>query len=241
MCESFEFFFSFSLFKVSPYYIEDFAREYSGMIEVMQAYFTSKPGTYYSQALFFASVRMPDLVPSDVTRLIFIDVDTKFQDSITKLAAHFDDFEGEQMLGLTPELSPVYRHILYSYRNKHKKTLLGEPKGVGFPGFNSGVILMKLDQLRKSEIYYQLLTNSSLHNLTSNYEFKGHLGDQDFYTLVALEHPHLFHTLPCNWNRQLCQWWKSKGYIEIFDRYYECRGFISLYHGNCNSQIPEET
>ena len=135
----------------------------------------------------------------------------------------------------------MYRHILYVYRNQHKSSLLGEPKGQGFPGYNSGVVLMKLDKLRKSVLYHSLLGNSSLSNLTEKYTFKGHLGDQDFYTLIALEFPHLFYSLPCNWNRQLCQWWKSKGYDDIFDLFFECKGFISLYHGNCDSQIPDAT
>ena len=207
----------------------------------MQKYFSAKPGTYYNQALFYASIRLPDLVPSNVSQLIFIDIDTEFRDSIDKLEQHFNNFDDQQLLGLAPELSPVYRHILYIYRNKHKTTLLGEPKGLGFPGFNSGIVLMKLDRLRKSNLYHSLMTNSSLQRLTNKYSFKGHLGDQDFYTLIGLEYPELFYMLPCNWNRQLCQWWKSKGYDDIFDKFYECKGVVSLYHGNCNSQIPNVT
>lgn len=179
-----------------------------------------------------------DIVPSDVSQLIFIDVDTEFREGVEKLYHHFTYFNDEQLMGLAPELSPVYRHILYVYRNKHKATLLGEPKGKGFPGYNSGVVLMKLDRLRQSELYISSQTDAALANLTTKYSFKGHLGDQDFYTLIALEYPHLFYTLPCNWNRQLCKWWKSKGYEDIFDSFHECKGFISLYHGNCNSQIP---
>ena len=171
----------------------------------MQQYFSAKPGTYYSQALFYVSVRLPELVPANVDRLIFVDADTEFRDGPDKLAAHFDDFDEDQLLGLAPELTPVYRHILYIYRHRHKSTLLGEPKGQGFPGYNSGVVLMQLDRIRGSTLYNSLLTNASLAQLTTKYSFKGHLGDQDFYTLAALEYPQLFHTLPCNWNRQLCK------------------------------------
>ena len=234
-----DFFMFFFSFQVSAYFIDTFAKQFVTTVQVLQQYFSVKQGAYYSQALFYVSVLLPDVIPSDISRLIFLDVDAEFRDSVEKLNQQFEYFNDQQLLGLAPELSPVYRHILYVYRNQHKTSLLGEPKGKGFPGYNSGVMLMKLAKMRQSVIYRSLLTNSSLGNLTDKYSFKGHLGDQDFYTLVALEHPHLFYTLPCNWNRQLCQWWKSKGYDDIFDLFYECKGFISLYHGNCNSQIPD--
>lgn len=223
---------------MSAYFIGNFSDTFSETIEVLQQYFSAKPGTYYSQALFYVSVRLSELIPASVDRLTFVDVDTEFRDGLEKLVAYFDDFDNDQLLGLAPELSPVYRHILYLYRHRHKSTLLGEPKGQGFPGYNSGVVLMKLSKIRQSSLFESLLTNSTLSSLTTKYSFKGHLGDQDFYTLAALEHPELFYTLPCNWNRQLCQWWRSKGYDDVFDQFYECQGSISLYHGNCNSRIP---
>lgn len=225
--------------QASVYFLSTFSEQFASTIEMMQKHFSAKPGTYYSQALFYASIHIPDLLPSNVSRVIFIDIDTEFRDSIDRLNQHFDSFNNQQLMGLAPELSPVYRHILYLYRNKHKTTLLGEPKGRGFPGFNSGIVMMKLDRLRQSELFRTLMTNSTvLDNLASKYSFKGHLGDQDFYTLIGMEFPELFYLLPCNWNRQLCQWWKSKGYDDVFDQFYECKGIISLYHGNCNSQIP---
>ena len=52
--------------------------------------------------------------------------------------------------------------------------------------------------------------------LGEKYNFRGHLGDQGFYTLLSFEHPELFYVLPCSWNRQLCVWWKNHGYKEIF-------------------------
>jgi len=225
--------------QASVYFLSTFSEQFAGTIELMQKYFSAKPGTYYSQSLFYASIHLPDILPSDISKVIFIDIDTEFRDSIDRLDQHFDSFDSQQLMGLAPELSPVYRHILYLYRNKHKTTLLGEPKGHGFPGFNSGIVLMKLERLRKSELFRSLMTNATLlESLVTKYSFKGHLGDQDFYTLVGMEHPELFYILPCNWNRQLCQWWKSKGYDNVFEQFYECKGIISLYHGNCNSQIP---
>jgi hypothetical protein len=48
-----------------------------------------------------------------------------------------------------------------------------------------------------------------------------------------------FYILPCSWNRQLCIWWKDKGYESVFDLYFKCEGHINIYHGNCNTEIPK--
>ena len=113
-------------------------------------------------------MRLPDLIPSDVTRLIFVDVDTEFRNSVEKLNQQFEYCDDQQLLGLAPELSPVYRHILYVYRNQHKTSLLGEPKGKGFPGYNSGVVLMKLDKMTIL-FYYVLIEEDILSGLIINF------------------------------------------------------------------------
>ena len=55
-----------------------------------------------------------------------------------------------------------------------------------------------------------------------------------------MEHPELFHVLDCTWNRQLCTWWKDHGYSDVFDQYFRCDGEVKIYHGNCNTPIPED-
>lgn len=62
--------------------------------------------------------------------------------------------------------------------------------------------------MRQSKLYSELITPESVEKMTNKYHFKGHLGDQDFFTLIGMEHEDLFHILPCNWNRQLCTWCK---------------------------------
>ena len=114
--------------------------------------------------------------------------------------------------------------------------------------------------MRNSKLYESLITPESVEKLTSKFYFKGHLGDQDFFTLVSMEYEQLFYILPCNWNRfnlwflfiflfvfefcylrQLCQWWKNHGYEAVFDQYFKCDGKINIYHGNCNTPIPVES
>jgi len=115
---------------------------------------------------------------------------------------------------------------------------VGEPPPHGLPGFNSGVLLLDLDRMRNSTLYNTMLVEESVHRLCEQFHFKGHLGDQDFFTLVGMLHQQLFYVLPCQWNRQLCQWWRNNGYQDVFDKYFQCDGDIMIYHGNCNTPIP---
>ena len=93
--------------------------------------------------------------------------------------------------------------------------------------------------MRESKLYNSLLNAKSIGELTSEFEFKGHLGDQDLFSLLSMKHEELFHILPCQWNRQLCKWWQDKGYQDVFDLYFSCEETIKIYHGNCNTPIPD--
>lgn len=55
----------------------------------------------------------------------------------------------------------------------------------GFPGFNSGVILLNLKRIRESQFFEDLLKCDYVKNVTKKYTFRGHLGDQDFFTLLG--------------------------------------------------------
>lgn len=149
---------------------------------------------------------------------------------------------GRSLCSLTPcsHLCSLPRHTFWQYRRENPKTRVGEPPPDGLPGFNSGVLLLNLEAMRRSKLYNQLLEPAMVQKLTEKYRFKGHLGDQDFFTMVGMEHPELFHVLDCTWNRQLCTWWKDHGYSDVFDQYFRCDGEVKIYHGNCNTPIPED-
>lgn len=168
-----------------------------------------------------------------------MDADLKFNQDIKELYMLFNNFSDSNVMGLARENQPVYRHILSTYRASHPGTRLGDPPPNGITGFNSGVLLLNLDNMRKSEKYNSLINSKYVKELTEKFSFKGNLGDQDFFSLLSLEHEELFYILPCTWNRQLCIWWKDKGYESVFDFYYKCEGHINIYHGNCNTQIPK--
>ncbi|XP_069691543.1 xyloside xylosyltransferase 1 [Periplaneta americana] len=226
---------------VMYYDVSVLAEELQDVVSAMQPHFSSQPGTYYSDALFFLSLGL-HRIALDQQRAAMFDADTKLCANVEELFQEFDRFGADTLFGLAPELTPVYRHVLYLYRSRHKDTRFGEPLsfhgGLGFPGLNSGVILFRLDRMRKSTLYNKLLSTQAVNALASKYSFKGHLGDQDFYTLLAMEHPSLVHLLPCAWNRQLCTWWRDHGYRDVFDAFAHCDGVVKLYHGNCNTPIP---
>lgn len=210
----------------------------SFITNVMQEHFSSRPGTYYSDSLFYLSLGLYKIAPEYHSKVILLDVDMIFQNDIEKLYRYFDDFGNETLFALAPELSPVYHHILWKYLQVNENTTFGTPLPDGFPGVNSGVVLMHLDRIRQSKQYAYYISKPYVTEITKKYIFQGHLGDQDFYTLLAAENPHIVYQLPCNWNRQLCQWWKNHGYANIFDKFSRCDGPVYVYHGNCNTPIP---
>lgn len=134
----------------------------------------------------------------------------------------------------------VIRHTFWQYRRENPQTKVGEPYPDGLPGFNSGVMLLDLAAMRASSLYNQLLEPDRVAKLADQYRFRGHLGDQDFFTMIGMEHPELFYSLACGWNRQLCTWWRDHGYGDVFQLYYRCDGPVYIYHGNCNTPIPDD-
>ncbi|KAL3281059.1 hypothetical protein HHI36_004283 [Cryptolaemus montrouzieri] len=233
------------------YDIDYCAKLVDDIVGVMSKFF-SKPGSYYSDVLFFISLGLHRIAPKTQKRAILLDCDLYFKEDVALIFDEFKKFKSTALFGLAPELSPVYRHVLRHYRAKHNTTTFGDyyhwnktrapnaPHSNGFQGYNSGVVLFNLEAIRNSEEFTLLLIKESLENLTEKYDFKqGHLGDQDFYTLIGCEYPHLIQTLNCGFNRQLCEWWKNNGYRDVFHLYAHCNQKIVIVHGNCNTEIPK--
>lgn len=210
------------------------------IVEAMQKHFSAGSGAYYSDAIFFLSVAMHHIMPESLTRIVQLDLDLKYRTNIRDLFQEFDQFPPGAVIGITREMQPVYRHTFWQYRKENPQTRVGEPPPDGLPGFNSGVILLDLGAMRASALYNQLLEPRNVAKLADQYRFRGHLGDQDFFTMIGMEHPELFHSLACGWNRQLCTWWRDHGYGDVFQLYYHCSGPVYIYHGNCNSPIPDD-
>ncbi|XP_043329250.1 xyloside xylosyltransferase 1 isoform X2 [Cervus elaphus] len=209
------------------------------VVEAMQKHFSAGSGTYYSDSIFFLSVAMHQIMPKEILRIIQLDLDLKYKTNIRELFEEFDNFLPGAIIGIAREMQPVYRHTFWQFRHDNPKTRVGSPPPEGLPGFNSGVMLLNLEAMRQSPLYDRLLEPAQVQQLADKYHFRGHLGDQDFFTMIGMEHPELFHVLDCTWNRQLCTWWRDHGYSDVFDAYFRCEGHVKIYHGNCNTPIPE--
>jgi lipopolysaccharide biosynthesis glycosyltransferase len=231
--------FAFSFFQLMHHDIDTMAKQLHEIVKPLQEHFSAHPGAYYSDSLFFLSVAVHRVMPQSVHQAIMLDADLKFYTDIKELYKLFGKFSANQVIGIANEMQPVYRHTFYQFRNKYPETLVGSPPPDGKPGFNSGVLLLNLDNMRKSELYNAQINRDMIKTLADKYSFKGHLGDQDFFTLLGMEYDDLLYVLPCSWNRQLCQWWKDKGYESIFDLYHTCEEKVNVYHGNCNTAIPD--
>ncbi|XP_023381437.1 xyloside xylosyltransferase 1 [Pteropus vampyrus] len=232
----------------------------------MQKHFSAGSGTYYSDSIFFLSVAMHQIMPKEILRIIQLDLDLKYKTNIRELFEEFDNFLPGAIIGIAREMQPVYsftddhssqsnwllapslerealrcepRHTFWQFRHENPKTRVGGPPPEGLPGFNSGVMLLNLEAMRQSPLYSRLLEPAQVQQLADKYHFRGHLGDQDFFTMIGMEHPELFHVLDCTWNRQLCTWWRDHGYSDVFEAYFRCEGHVRIYHGNCNTPIPE--
>ena len=111
-------------------------------------------------------------------------------------------------------------------------------------GFNGGVQLQDLVELRRTEPgsagreYNERLLNSSL---ARQFTMGLLLGDQTVYTALNNSAPHLFLALPCEWNRQLCEYyyepWRTR---DVEARH--CPGQWRIVHGNCAPErdTPDE-
>ena len=171
------------------------------LVSKMQSHFSSSPTAYYGDALFFLSIGLYKVFDPNVKRIILLDADLKFQHDISQLNSLFKEFTDSNVIGIARDAQPVYRHLFWKYRNENPGTRVGGPPPSGLTGFNSGVLLLDLEKMRSSELYDSLITPQAVDRLTKKYYFKGHLGDQDFFTLIGMDYEQLFYVLPCSWNR----------------------------------------
>ncbi|TSW35247.1 Xyloside xylosyltransferase 1 [Bagarius yarrelli] len=249
--------------------VNDLTEKLFPIVEAMQKHFSAGSGAYYSDAIFFLSVAMHRIMPTEMKRILQLDLDLKYRTNIRDLFQQFKHFPPEAVIGIAREMQPVYRyfihththtltftscvlqclysaaltpdqHTFWQYRKENLKTRVGNPPPDGLPGFNSGVMLLNLEIMRRSALYNRLLEPEQVAHLTEKYHFRGHLGDQDFFTMIGMEHPELFYPLDCGWNRQLCTWWRDHGYGDVFQLYFRCDKPVQIYHGNCNTPIPDD-
>ncbi|XP_029063591.1 LARGE xylosyl- and glucuronyltransferase 2 isoform X7 [Monodon monoceros] len=149
------------------------------------------PNKHYSGLYGLMKLVLPSALPPDLARVIVLDTDVTFASNIAELWALFAHFSDKQVIGLVENQSDWYLGNLW--RNHRPWPALGR-------GFNTGVILLRLDRLRQAgwEQMWKLTATRELLTLPAT-----SLADQDIFNAIIKEHPWLVQPLPCVWNVQL--------------------------------------
>ena len=158
-------------------------------------------GGSYSEDLFYiAPIYHKAFVRLD--RIIFLDSkDLEFRCDIQLLDDQFDAMSETAVIGIGPDLTPHYRHETRVFRTRHPDTEVGEPGPRG-QGYNSGVVLYRLDRMRASAVYNGYIAPRGVDRLMTSFMYQMFLAEQDWLTNLGWSHPDLFYNLPCEFNRQ---------------------------------------
>ncbi|KAM9660103.1 xylosyl- and glucuronyltransferase LARGE2 isoform 3-T3 [Trichechus inunguis] len=161
------------------------------MVPAVRSQVSWIPNTHYSGLYGLLKLVLPDALPPDLVRVIVLDTDITFASDIAELWAFFAHFSDKQMIGLVENQSNWYLGNLW--KNHRPWPALGR-------GFNTGVILLRLDRLREAgwEQMWKATAQRLLLTLSTT-----SLADQDIFNAVIKEHPGLVLLLPCIWNVQL--------------------------------------
>ena len=173
-------------------------------------------------------------------KMIFIDAtDLHFYDDIKLLNELFKNIK-DQIMGVGLDLSPHYRKFLADYLIINPGSSLGLPGKQ--QGFNTGVVLYRLDNMRKSKLYNSYITPERVTKLTQLYLYNMTLGDQDWFTNLGFSHPDLFYILPCQFNAQTSIQYLQPPWESVFDQYHNCdqKKNVKIYHRNGCGPMPEQ-
>ncbi|XP_072554648.1 xylosyl- and glucuronyltransferase LARGE2s isoform X2 [Paramormyrops kingsleyae] len=164
------------------------------------------PNKHYSGIYGLMKLTLTKALPPDLTKVIVLDTDITFATDMAELWAIFRKFTDKQAIGLVENQSDWYLGNLW--KNHKPWPALGR-------GFNTGVILLLLDRLRRIgwEQMWRLTAERELMSMLST-----SLADQDIFNAVIKQNPVLVHQLPCFWNVQLSDHTRSEQcYTEVSD------------------------
>uniref|UniRef100_A0A8C3HF87 LARGE xylosyl- and glucuronyltransferase 2 n=1 Tax=Chrysemys picta bellii TaxID=8478 RepID=A0A8C3HF87_CHRPI len=164
------------------------------------------PNKHYSGIYGLMKLTLTKALPSNLSKVIVLDTDITFATDIAELWAVFGKFSDKQVIGLVENQSDWYLGNLW--KNHKPWPALGR-------GFNTGVILLLLERLRRIgwEQMWRLTAERELMSMLST-----SLADQDIFNAVIKQSPVLVYKLPCFWNVQLSDHTLSEQcYSEVSD------------------------
>nr|XP_025140805.1 LARGE xylosyl- and glucuronyltransferase 1 isoform X4 [Bubalus bubalis] len=184
------------------------------------------PNKHYSGIYGLMKLVLTKTLPANLERVIVLDTDITFATDIAELWAVFHKFKGQQVLGLVENQSDWYLGNLW--KNHRPWPALGR-------GYNTGVILLLLDKLRKmkweqmwrltaerelmgmlsTSLADQPLNQRSNLSSTSFLSRRLRMDDmgflcEDIFNAVIKQNPFLVYQLPCFWNVQLSDHTRSE-------------------------------
>jgi len=139
-------------------------------------------------------------LPPSLKKLILLDVDLEFRIDLLDLYRQFRDWEPSEVIGCGVTQTPFYFTFFEHYRKIEPDTKIGKPGR--FQGLNTGVLLLRLDRMRDSELYEASRQVERVREMRKKYQMSGAVGDQDWLTLVSFEYPELIHILGCEYNKE---------------------------------------
>lgn len=148
------------------------------------------PNKHYSGDYGLMKLILPKILPDTLQKVIVLDTDIALATDIGDLWKLFGLFKKEA-IGLVENQSDWYLGKLW--RNYRPWSAIGR-------GFNTGVMLLKLDELRNfdwNHLWRQITEKELLSMLSTS------LADQDIFNAVIKSNPNLAYKLPCQWNVQL--------------------------------------
>ncbi|XP_075939311.1 xylosyl- and glucuronyltransferase LARGE2s [Anarhichas minor] len=164
------------------------------------------PNKHYSGIYGLMKLTLTKALPADLSQVIVLDTDITFATDIAELWGIFRKFTDKQVIGLVENQSDWYLGNLW--KNHRPWPALGR-------GFNTGVILLYLERLRRVgwEQMWRLTAERELMSMLST-----SLADQDIFNAFIKQNPVLVHQLPCFWNVQLSDHTRSEQcYTEVSD------------------------
>ena len=143
-------------------------------------------------------------------------------------------------MGVGLDMSPHYRKFLVDYLLINPDSPLGLPGK--HQGFNTGVVLYRFDNMRKSKLYNSFLNPERVNELSKLYMYNMTLGDQDWFTNLGFSHPELFYILPCQFNAQTSIQYLRPPWESMFDKYHYCdeKKNMKIIHRNGCGPMPEQ-
>lgn len=147
------------------------------------------PTFHYSGVYGLMKLSIPDALPLSIEHIIMFDTDIMLNTDIALLWHFFEVITKEKkLLGIVENQSNWYLGKLWEHHNPWPA--LGR-------GFNTGVVLFNLQEMRRRRWHQLWSTVARKHSSPTA------LADQDVVNAVLKEYPQIHFVLPCAWNVQL--------------------------------------